>query len=207
MPDIRYEFKPRVNAALMSRFQNKTVLLVGQVLPSQQPGIGLLRAPDGQTVTVQLAPGSTFQQDFVEVEGTVVGQNRLQEANHHEIYEAVGMSCCRARMSSWVRSRSASWAEPPVTVQIRLGSCTLTDSHDCDGCRHGRRQRDVQDLNHGLPRPFLLEHGELTSLRQVTFIQMSLCNHNHSASNMSDFHLATLTLVVTSLTLSPSCSV
>ena len=90
MPDIRYEFKPRVNAALMSRFQNKTVLLVGQVLPSQQPGIGLLRAPDGQTVTVQLAPGSTFQQDFVEVEGTVLGQNRLQEASHHEIYEAVG---------------------------------------------------------------------------------------------------------------------
>ena len=96
MPDIRYEFKPRVNAALMSRYQNKTVLLVGQVLPSQQPGIGLLRAPDGQTVTVQLVPGSTFQQDFVEVEGTVLGQNRLQEASHHEIYEAVGECCCRA---------------------------------------------------------------------------------------------------------------
>ena len=111
MPDIRYEFKPRVNAALMSRFQNKTVLLVGQVLPSQQPGIGLLRAPDGQTVTVQLAPGSTFQHDFVEVEGTVLGQNRLQEASHHEIYEAVGESrLVQDTHLGLVHSRSGPWA-------------------------------------------------------------------------------------------------
>ena len=45
------------------------------------------------------------------------------------------------------------------------------------------------------------------SHKQITFIHISLRSDNHSASNMSDFHLATFTLVVTSLTLSPSCSV
>ena len=138
MPDIRYEFKPRVNGALMSRFQNKTVLLVGQVLPSQQPGIGLLRAPDGQTVTVQLTPGSTFQQDFVEVEGTVLGQNRLQEASHYEIYEAVGEFCCRARVLGWVHSCGASWAGcihaappglGPCYCAETIGSCTMWLTH------------------------------------------------------------------------------
>ena len=71
---------PRVNGALLSQYQGKTVRLVGRVV-NYQPGspTANIEASDGVTVTIRLNPVSQISSSFIEVLGTVNPDNSLSE--------------------------------------------------------------------------------------------------------------------------------
>ena len=82
-------FHSRVYGSLLSKFTGWSVLLVGQVL-KVVGGTAALRASDGQSVTVNMQPGSSYTTEFVEILGTVVDSQTVQELQAREVQQSCG---------------------------------------------------------------------------------------------------------------------